>query len=272
VLVPLLAVPVLLGAAWLIGVVFVLSLLCYREFARATGLFREKLISALVVLGTAATFGAVLDHWYSLFGALPALTAAAIAALTILSDRPKGYIQRVALGLFGYLFTGYALGHLAYMGNDANYRPIVLLLVVAVELNDVFAFVTGKAFGRGKLAPNTSPGKTIAGAVGALVLTTVLVAVGAAFIFPDTPLDRPHWLVLLGVMVSALGQFGDLMWSSVKRDLGLKDIGSTIPGHGGLLDRFDSLVLVAPAAFHYIGYFVGFGADQPICIFSGARG
>jgi phosphatidate cytidylyltransferase len=75
----------------------------------------------------------------------------------------------------------------------------------------------------------------------------------------------------LGLLVSVLGQFGDLVLSSLKRDLGLKDIGVPIPGLGGLLDRFDSLLLVAPAVFHVINYFVGVGADQPICIFSGAR-
>ena len=77
------------------------------------------------------------------------------------------------------------------------------------------------------------------------------------------------WLIPLGVLVSVLGQFGDLVLSSVKRDLGVKDLGVTIPGHGGLLDRFDSLLLVAPLVFHYVGYFVGFGLDQPVRVISG---
>jgi phosphatidate cytidylyltransferase len=189
----------------------------------------------------------------------------------VLADRPKGYIQRVALALFGYLLFGCALGHLGYMANEARYRPIVLLILVTVELNDVFAYVSGKTFGRRKLAPNTSPGKTVGGALGALILTTPLVAVGFHFIYPGGALDRPLWLGLLGLLVSMLGQFGDLVLSSVKRDLGLKDIGATIPGHGGLLDRFDSLLLVAPAVFHFVGYFEGFGLDQPLRVFSAGR-
>src|SRR5262249_9715467 len=259
VLVPVLGAPVLLGAAWTMAAVMLLSLFCYREYARATGLFPEKFISLLVVLGILALSFATFDHWYDLFGALLPLTTAAIAALAVLEDRPKGYIQRVALAQFGYLLFGCALGHLGYMANDDQYRPVILLVLVAVELNDVFAYVSGKTFGRRKLAPNTSPGKTVGGALGALALTTPLVAVGFHFIYPNEPLDHPLWLGLLGVLVSVLGQLGDLVLSSVKRDLGLKDIGATIPGHGGLLDRFDSLLLVAPMVFHYVGYFMGFG-------------
>ena len=76
-------------------------------------------------------------------------------------------------------------------------------------------------------------------------------------------------LLGLGLVVSLSGQFGDLMLSSIKRDLGVKDIGQVLPGHGGLLDRFDSLLLAAPAYFHYVGYFRGFGLDQPVRILTG---
>ncbi len=76
-------------------------------------------------------------------------------------------------------------------------------------------------------------------------------------------MDQPLPLIALGLTVSIGGQLGDLMLSSVKRDIGVKDLGVTIPGHGGLLDRFDSLMLVAPAAFHITNYFHGIGIDQP---------
>jgi phosphatidate cytidylyltransferase len=94
-------------------------------------------------------------------------------------------------------------------------------------------------------------------------------AVVAHFIWTNTALDNPICLIGLGIIISVVGQFGDLMLSSIKRDLGLKDTAKLIPGHGGLLDRFDSLILVAPAVFHYVGYFVGFGAGQTERIFSG---
>ncbi|HZE99513.1 MAG TPA: phosphatidate cytidylyltransferase, partial [Planctomycetota bacterium] len=120
-----------------------------------------------------------------------------------------------------------------------------------------------------KLVPHTSPGKTLGGHLGALVLTTPLVAVIAHFVFLGTDLDKPGWLILLGVLVSVSGQLGDLMLSSIKRDLGIKDMGSIIPGHGGVLDRVNSLLLAAPAVFHYVGYFVGFGLDQTPRILTG---
>ena len=269
VMTPLLVLPVLLGAAWTIAGVALLSLLCYREYARATGLFRHRAISAVVVLGIGCLTFAIADHWYGFFAAIPPLTIVLIAMVAILRDEPKGYIQRVGLGAIGFLLFGLSLGHLGYMANDAEFRPIVLLLLVAVELNDIFAYISGKCFGRRKLTPNTSPNKTVEGALGALILTTALVAGLGHFVFAGTRVDHPVALLGLGLIVSVAGQFGDLMLSSIKRDIGIKDMGATIPGHGGLLDRFDSLLLVAPAVFHYVGYLRGFGMDQATRIMSG---
>src|SRR6266550_2868499 len=204
-------IPILAGAFWTILAVATLSFLCYREYARITGLFRERTISFIVVIGILLLTFSILDNWYRLFVALFPLTVALIAIGGLIPDQPKGYIQRVGLGVLGFALFGSALGNLGYMANDWNYRPILLLIIFAVELNDMFAYICGHLFGH-------------------------------------------------GIIVSIVGQFGDLMLSAIKRDLGLKDTSKLIPGHGGLLDRFDSLILVAPAVFHYVGYFVGFGA------------
>jgi len=107
----------------------------------------------MVVVGIVVVNFAVLDHWYDFFVALFLLASGMVAAVAILADRPKGYIQRVALGVLGFALFGSALGHLGYMANDANYRPILLLVFLAVEANDVFAFVVGKTLGDMKLAP-----------------------------------------------------------------------------------------------------------------------
>jgi phosphatidate cytidylyltransferase len=266
----LLLAPVLLGAAWVMAAVCLLSLLCYREYARATGLFREKTISLVVVLGTLAVTFAVVDNYTRLFFATAALTVALLAVVTIPQDRPQGYVQRVALGVLGFLLFGYSLGYVGLLGNDARYRPLLVLLLAGVELNDVFAYGVGRAAGGPKLLPNTSPGRTVAGAVAALVLTTALVAGLGHVIFPGTALDAPLPLLGLGAMVSVLGQLGALMLSSIKRDVHVKETGAAVPGHGGLLDRFDSLVLVPPAVYHYLSLFLGpLGAGQAERILTG---
>lgn len=269
VMIPLLLIPILLGAAWTILGIGLLSVFCYREYARATGLFREKLLSLLIVIGILTTTFAVFDHWYGFFMALPALTIATLLAAAILADQPKGYIQRVALSVLGFGLFGTCLGHLGYIANDGNYRPMIILVLLSVEMNDVFAFLTGKTLGKRKLCPNTSPNKTVAGALGALVLTTLLVWGVGQFVFAGTVMDSAPHLLGLGALISVAGQLGDLALSSIKRDLGVKDMGVLIPGHGGLLDRFDSLLLVAPVVFHYVGFFLGFGSDQTPRIFSG---
>lgn len=263
VLVPLMLVPVLVGRLVTIVAVGVLGLFAYREFARATGFFRNRLLSAAVVLGIVLITLASADHWYGFFMALSSLTVCALVIVALIGDQPKGYLQRVALAVFAFALFGVCLGHFGYFANDKNYRPILLLILLCVELNDVFAFCCGKLFGRRKLAPNTSPGKTLGGAIGAFVLTTALFAAIGRFVFAGTILAAPVHLVTMGALLSFTGQLGDLVISSVKRDLGVKDMGVVIPGHGGLLDRFDSLLFVGPALFHYVGYFVGVGLDQP---------
>ncbi len=269
VLVPLIVVPVLLGAAWTIVGIGLLGLACFGEFARVTALVREKTLCLVAVLGIFGLTLASLDHWYRLFVALLPLTSGLLAIAAILPDRPTGYLQRVALAVLGFNLFGSCLLHLAYLANSADYRPLILMVILCVELNDVFAFVVGKSLGRRKLAPRTSPNKTVAGAVGAMVLTTLLAGILGRFVFAGTPLAAWYHLVAIGLLISVLGQFGDLVLSSVKRDLGIKDMGSSIPGHGGLLDRFDSLILVAPGVFHYVNYFAGVGTGENARIFTG---
>ena len=270
ILTPLMIAPLVAGRLFAILGVGVLAALCYREFARATGLFRERLVSGLVALGLVLITFAIADHWYGFFLALQSLIVSAIVIFALFSDQPRGYIQRIALGVLAFMLFGVALGHFSYFANDVLGTPLQLAILLCVELNDVFAYCTGKLFGRRKLAPQTSPNKTIGGALGALVLTTALFAMLGHWIFAGTVLDQPIHLVTMGLLLSATGQWGDLVMSSIKRDLGIKDMAATIPGHGGLLDRFDSLLFVGPALFHYIGYFIGVGLGEPARVFSGS--
>lgn len=268
-LLPLMIVPVLASRVWTIAAVTLLGIFCLREYSRATGLFRQPAVQATALLGLLAENFASLDHWYGFFVAIPSLTIGLIAVVSIVADRPAGYIQRTGLAVFGFMLFGYGLAHLGYMANDPNYRPIVLTLLLAVALNDVLAFTVGKLLGGPKLLPHTSPGKTRSGALGALMLIAPLVAWLMHGALGNTPIDKPWLLLCLGGLVSFAAQAGDLMLSSIKRDLGIKDMGAAIPGHGGILDRYNSLLLVAPATFHLIGYYVGFGLDQPSRLITG---
>ena len=269
VMAPIIVLPVLLGAAATIAAIALLSLLCYREFARATGLFREKLMSAAVVLGILAVTFAVADHWYALFVALTPIILALLTAAATSLDRPSGYIQRVGLAVFGFLLFGSCLGHLGYMANDARFRSLILLLLFSVQFNDIFAYMVGKSIGGPKLAPHTSPNKTISGSLGAVVLTSLLVYGLSGLIFTEGPMSGTVQRLVLGLLISISGQFGDLSVSSIKRDVGVKDTGSLIPGHGGVLDRANSLLLSAPTVFHYIHYLDGLGVGEASRILSG---
>jgi len=272
IMVPIIVGPVLLGAAPTILAVGLLSLLCYREFARATGLFREKAMSATVVVGILAITLAVVDHWYAFFTALTPLMLALLTAVGISLDRPSGYIQRVGLAVFGFLLFGSCLGHLGFLANDAKFRSIILLLLFGVQFNDIFAYMVGKSLGGPKLIPNTSPNKTISGSLGAVILTSILVYFLSGFIFTTGPMSGSVQRLVLGILISIAGQFGDLSVSSIKRDVGVKDTGSLIPGHGGILDRANSLLIAAPTVFHYLHYLEGVGVGQTIRILSGGSG
>ena len=269
VIVPVVLVPILAGAFWTIFGVGVLSLLCYREYARVTGLFREKLTSFLVVVAIIWVTYAALDNWYRLFVALTPLTIASLAAAAIWPDQPKGYIQRAALGVFGFALFGSCLGQLGYLANDVHYRSILILVWVSVEANDVVLYLAGKPLGQRKLCPNTSPYKTVAGAAGAVIFTMLLFAGIGWFVFAGTRMQAVGHLLGLGALVGVVSQFGELTLSSIKRDLGIKGTGATIPGGGGLLDRCDNILFVAPTVFHYVNYVAEVGLGQATHIFSG---
>lgn len=268
---PLVLIPIVWCRLGAVIAITITSLLAYREYARATGFFRHRALSAIVVIAIITMGIAALDHWYGLFVAIPPLGMAAIAGTAVLADEPKGYLQRVALGAVGQMLFGAGLMHLAYFTNHSQYRPILLMLFLCTQFSDIAAYCFGNAFGKRKVFAATSPNKTLAGHLGALVVTTGLTAWLAHTIFSATTIDEPLRLALFGLLVAIGAQLGDLVLGSIKRDLGVKDLATTLPGHGGISDRINSLLLVAPAAFHFVGYFLGVGLDKPIRIFTGSE-
>lgn len=274
VIAPLVFAPILAGPLWTMLMACVLSLLCYREFARVTGLFRERLVSALVVVGTLAVTFSTIDHWDGLTAAVQALTLCALCVFSVLPDRPKCYIQRVALGAAAFLLFGVGLLRIGALANDRDYRPLVCSILLCTQMSDVFAFCVGKFARRAhaeptRLFPSTSPGKTLAGHAGSLLLTLPLAAWMYWLTFKGTPLAHPAHLAALALITALGGQMGDLVMSSVKRDVGVKDMGAMLPGHGGVLDRCNSLLLVVPAVYHYAVFFGGLAKDAPTRVLTG---
>jgi phosphatidate cytidylyltransferase len=255
-LVPLLLLVYFLGRETAIGFVTVVALFGFREFARATQLHRDGIMTGSVYLGITATgiacwIGdptAKTPGWYNLFITLPVLVTAMLLAVPVVRNRTQGELSRLGLAVLGFLYFGWMFGHLAFLANSPYAYSYLGYLVVAVVLNDVAAYTSGKWFGRHLLRPNISPQKTWEGALGGLLLS-LLLPWTVLFTFPHFD----AWDCLLaGLIVGVGGQVGDLVVSVIKRDLGIKDMGTLIPGHGGILDRIDSLIYVAPLFFHAV--------------------
>jgi len=231
-------------------VVALLSLQCLREFARATGLWTDRWMTALAYGLTAAMYVPIFAGRPELHQAAPLAAVGVLVLAPIVRGRYEHMLQKVSLTALGVLYFGWFLSHLALLRDFEEGIAYVFYLMVLVECNDAFGYLWGRCLGRRKLAPRISPNKTVEGAVGgivsvvgvAVVLRHLLPAVGGAA------------MVLLGGLVAVLGLCGDLVVSVIKRDLRVKDMGAAIPGHGGVLDRCDSMILAAPVVFHVMRY------------------
>ena len=126
-----------------------------------------------------------------------------------------------------------------------------LFLLLLTELNDVAQYCWGKLLGKHKISPTVSPNKTMEGFIGGVLTTVPLAMLLAPWLTPFSSLDA----VLAGALIAVAGFFGDLSLSALKRDLGIKDSGNLLPGHGGILDRVDSLTYTAPLFFHFTRYY-----------------
>jgi phosphatidate cytidylyltransferase len=261
----LIMAPILLGCVFagrIPAIVFfcLVAAFGFKEFARATGLYQDWWMTGAVYLGIIAVGLTCLVRqplglesgtgWYGLFIVLPVYVVALILLIPIARNQVKGQLQQVSLAIVGFIYMGWMFGHLAFLTNARNAYGYLMYLLFATEINDVAAFTFGKLFGKHPLRSNISPKKTWEGALGALAVSMLLPWL-LRFSFPF--FDTTH-LILTGLIVGVGGQLGDLAISVIKRDVGVKDMGAGIPGHGGILDRIDSLVYVVPLFFHMAGY------------------
>jgi phosphatidate cytidylyltransferase len=189
------------------------------------------------------------------------------SAMVVLGQT-DGFLKAAGTLHWGVMSTVYSLGHMAYLlvlpkesSGIAEGAALVVTLLVLTELNDVAQYVWGKTLGRRKIMPSVSPGKTWEGFLGGMATTLVVAFLLIPFLLPQLSVegaltvDWRLFVLLIGLAISLGGFFGDLTESAVKRDLGIKDSGGIIPGHGGILDRVDSLIFTAPLFFHITRYF-----------------
>jgi phosphatidate cytidylyltransferase len=172
-----------------------------------------------------------------------------------------GFLRAAGTLHWGLMMAVFSLSHVAFLligqptppalGNPhGGGVALVLFLVVLTQLNDVAQYLWGKSFGRRKVLPKVSPGKTEAGLLGGIVTTVVLALLLAPLLTPFGHREA----ATAGVLIALSGFIGDVVISALKRDLGVKDSGTLLPGHGGILDRVDSLTYTAPLFFHWVRY------------------
>lgn len=196
--------------------------------------------------------------WYGMFIIfIPVYMFLFIPFRLVLSQKTEGFLKSVGTIQWGLMITVFALSHMAFLLTLSNQRipnnagaGLLLFLVFLTQFNDVAQYTAGKLFGKHKIIPLVSPKKTWEGLIGGMIMTVILsVAIH--------PLLTPFsiWVAIAaGLIISAAGFIGDVTISAIKRDLAIKDTGSLIPGHGGILDRVDSLTFTAPLFFHMVYY------------------
>jgi phosphatidate cytidylyltransferase len=197
-------------------------------------------------------------EWYGMFIIfVPVYMFLFLPFAMILNGQTEGFLRAAGSLHWGLMTMVFAISHAAYLlalpeeGNPAAGGPgLLLFLVFLTQFNDVAQYVWGKSFGRHKVVPTVSPNKTVEGLLGGLGTTTLLAWLIAPHVTPLVSWQAP----VAGLIIGSAGFVGDVTISALKRDLGVKDSGSLIPGHGGILDRVDSLTFAAPLFFHYVYY------------------
>lgn len=197
-------------------------------------------------------------EWYGMFIIFIPVYMFLFLPLTMLvTGQTDGFLRAAGSLHWGLMTMVFAIGHAAYLlalpdesNPAAGSAGLLLFLIFLTQFNDVAQYFWGKLFGRHKAVPTVSPNKTVEGMVGGIATTTLLAWLIAPHLTPLVSWQAPA----AGLIIGFAGFVGDVTISALKRDLGVKDSGALIPGHGGILDRIDSLTFTAPLFFHYIYY------------------
>lgn len=250
----LVGIPILLAAIWF-GEPWYSLLIAAIALAAALEFFRmapANIGRALTLFGVLWTELFILNAYYPTPRSTPLLiTSSVVIPLLWLTfrSRTENASTQWAWTMSGILYTGWMLGHLVWLRALSDGREWVILTIFAAFAADTTAFFVGSAWGKRPLAPSISPGKTWEGAIAGF-LAAVIAAILLALIF-RLPINYPQVLII-GSLIGVFGQLGDLGESMLKRSAGVKDAGRLIPGHGGILDRLDSVVFSVVVVYYYL--------------------
>lgn len=258
VMVAVLAACFLLGKVATLILYGLLSFFALREFISLTPTRRGDHLALCLCFYIAIPLQYFLIgiDWYGLFVmCIPVYGFLLLPAVTAISGDTEDFLARSTKVQWGLMLTVYCLSHapalllLRIPGYEGQNLMLLFFLLLVVQLSDVLQYVFGKLFGRHLLAPQVSPSKTVEGLVGGGLSAS---AIGASlwWVTPFSPLEAG----LLSLLIVICGFLGGLALSAVKRSLGAKDWGAMIEGHGGMLDRLDSVVFAAPVFFHVVRY------------------
>jgi len=237
-----------LSAIALLGVALVLAAVAFTEYEKILDAIGAKVPFWTALLATLLACAMVPFQWVDIESVLAA--ALLLIALNVLMSDRVGtpLLADTAAAVLAPVYIGLPLGSLVGVHAMAG-REAVLLLIATVAVSDTAQFYTGRTFGRTPLAPLRSPKKTREGAVGGFIVAPIFLAVAGSYWLP---IASPLWLAALGVGIVIAGIIGDLFESMLKRAADMKDSGSLIPGHGGVLDRIDALLFAAPVFYFFL--------------------
>lgn len=246
------------GRAGVVGLFFCVSFFALREFLTLTPTRRSDYYAVLAAfyLALPLQYWLVYSDWYGLFAILiPVYAFLALPVLSALGGEVRGYLERTAKVQWGLMISVYCISHVPMLlnlkipGFEGRNLLLVAFLVIVVQSSDVLQYIWGKLCGKRLIAPRLSPSKTLEGFVGG-ILSASLLGMGLWWITPFTPWQAGF----LALIITLMGFYGGLVMSAIKRDRGIKDWGQMIEGHGGMLDRLDSVCFAAPVFFHVIRY------------------
>lgn len=244
------------------GVVLLFALCSFaalREFVTLTNAKRADtwMLAALFYIALPLQYWAIWTDWYGFYSIfIPVYVFLAMPILSAIRGETDNFLIRVAEVQWAAMIAIYCVSHIPALlslridGFEGQNILLIAFLVIVVQSSDVLQYIWGKLMGKRKIAPRLSPSKTVEGFAGGVGSATLL----GACMFWITPFT--FWQAgLLALVIALMGFFGGLVLSAVKRDRGVKDWGATIAGHGGFIDRLDSLIFAAPVFFHLVRYF-----------------